>query len=829
MSTKYTVTGMSCNGCRSKVENTLNHIEGVTARVTLNPPEAHLEMPPGTTKETLQNALSKAGDYTLSDDSEPGSCCGAKPQKRIAQPVPANAVYYCPMHCEGDKTYDNPADCPVCGMDLVPMATNSASIYACPMQCEGDTTYDTPGDCPVCGMDLVAVGAAEPEDKTYETLKRKMWIAALCTFPVFLIAMTGMWADNPMYRLMGHTGWNIVQFTLSVPVLFYAGGFLFARAWRSIKSGNLNMFTLIGIGTGVAFAFSVVALFLPNIFPDEFRTATGDIHLYFEAATVIITLVLLGQLMEARAHKQTGGAIRNLMQLSPAEAVLIAHGTEKTIPVSQIHKGDLLRIKPGGKIPVDGSVVEGRSDVDESMLTGEPVPVMKSMSDALRAGTVNGNGSMVMRAEKVGSETLLAQIIDMVNKASRSRAPIQQLADKISRYFVPAVLVIAVLTFVIWAVWGPSPAYVYALINAVAVLIIACPCALGLATPMSVMVGVGKAAAAGILVKDAGALQQMQKVNVVLTDKTGTLTEGKPSVSDFEIFEGDPDSVLARVGALQAQSQHPLSLGITAFARAQSTRNVAVSDFENHSGMGISGRAESEKIIVGNKALFDHLGMAVPDRIAEKASSARAEAKTVSFIGIGANVVGFIALQDAVKPSSARAVKDLQDRGIDVVMVTGDNEVTAQAVAKSLGLTQFIANCMPEDKMREIERLQSEGKTVAMAGDGINDAPALAKADVGIAMGTGTDIAMESSDITLVKGDLLGIARAHRLSEKVMSNIKQNLFFAFVYNVLGVPIAAGLLYPAFGILLSPMIAAVAMSFSSVSVILNSLRLRGAKI
>lgn len=829
MHTRYTVTGMSCDGCRSKIEKTLNNLEGVSAKVSLHPPQAHVEMPEGTTHETLQNALSAAGNYELLDDSAPKSCCAHTPPTP-AMPADPNAVYYCPMHCEGDKTYDKAGDCPICGMDLVPAPSAGTSVYGCPMQCEGDKTYEQPGDCPVCGMDLVAIGPApEAEDSSYETLKRKMWVAAICTIPVFLIAMTGMWADNPMYRLMGHHGWNIVQFVLSVPVLFYAGGFLFARAWRSIKSGNLNMFTLIGIGTGVAFVFSVAALFFPGLFPQEFRTETGDIHLYFEAATVIITLVLLGQLMEARAHKQTGGAIRNLMQLSPAEAFLLVDGIEKTVPVPHIQKGDLLRVKPGGKIPVDGTVVDGQSDVDESMLTGEPVPVAKTIGDSLSAGTVSGNGSMVMRAEKVGSETLLAQIIEMVNKASRSRAPIQQLADKISKYFVPAVLGIAVITFIVWAIWGPSPSYVYALINAVAVLIIACPCALGLATPMSVMVGVGKAATAGILIKDAGALQQMEKVTVVLSDKTGTITNGKPTVSDFEIFEGDSGELLAQVGALHQQSQHPLSQGIAAYARNASAETPAVTDFENHTGKGISGRINNRRLAIGNKALTDALDIVLPTEIAARAASAREQAKTVSYIALDNRVIGFIALQDAIKPSSEKAVKALQQQGISVIMVTGDNETTAAAVAKTLGLDGFIANCLPQDKLVEIERLQAQGKIVAMAGDGINDAPALAKADVGIAMGTGTDIAMESADVTLVKGDLRGIARAHRLSREVMKNIKQNLFFAFIYNVLGVPVAAGLLYPAFGILLSPMIAAVAMSFSSVSVILNSLRLRNAKI
>ena len=589
------------------------------------------------------------------------------------------------------------------------------------------------------------------------------------------------------------------------------------------------MFTLIGIGTGVAFVFSIVGMLFPNVFPEEFKTEHGTIHLYFEAATVIITLVLLGQLLEARAHSQTSGAIKELLKLAPTEATLVQNGTDKIISIHDIKKGDLLRVKPGDKIPVDGKIKEGESTIDESMITGEPIPVDKKTGDDVTSGTINGNKSFVMIAEKVGSETLLSQIIKMVNDASRSRAPIQKLADSISKYFVPIVVIIAVLTFFVWAKFGPDPALVYGFINAVAVLIIACPCALGLATPMSVMVGVGKGAQSGVLIKNAEALEKMNKVNVLITDKTGTITEGKPSVEKVYASNNDEDSLLQNIASLNQYSEHPLAQAVVNYAKTKNISLIEVKDFENVTGKGVVGTVNSKIVALGNKKLMEQVNVSVSYDLENQIIAEQKLGKTVSYIAVDGIAVGFVSITDAIKSSSAAAIKELMRQGVEVIMLTGDNANTAKAVADTLHLSSFKAGCLPEDKLKEIKRLQSEGKIVAMAGDGINDAPALAQADVGIAMGTGTDVAIESAKITLVKGDLQGIVKAKNLSHSVMKNIKQNLFFAFIYNVLGVPIAAGVLYPAFGILLSPMIAALAMSFSSVSVIGNALRLRNLKI
>ena len=599
------------------------------------------------------------------------------------------------------------------------------------------------------------------------------------------------------------------------------------------------MFTLVGLGTGVAFVFSIFALLFPDVFPDQFKTESGTVHLYFEATAVILALVLLGQLLEARAHSQTSGAIKALLKLAPSEAVLVTEGEEdRVISIHNIKAGDLLRVKPGDKIPVDGKVTEGSSSVDESMISGEPIPVDKSKDDKVSSGTVNGNRSFVMVAEKVGSETLLSQIIQMVNDASRSRAPIQKLADTISKYFVPIVIVVSLITFAVWAIfWPEEDALVYAFVNAIAVLIIACPCALGLATPMSVMVGVGKGAQSGVLIKNAEALEAMNKVDVLITDKTGTITEGKPSVEKVFSADGqDAATMLKYIASLNQYSEHPLAEAVVKYAKEQNTSLVSVADFESVSGKGVIGTVDGKSIALGNSRLMQISspsgrsgGAVISEDLDSKVIAEQKLGKTVSYISVDGVAQGYVAISDAIKPTSKSAISALIEKGVEVIMLTGDNSNTAKAVADELHLSDFKAECLPEDKLNYIKDLQAKGKVVAMAGDGINDSPALAQSDVGIAMGTGTDVAMESAKITLVKGDLLGIVKAKNLSHAVMTNIKQNLFFAFIYNVLGVPIAAGVLFPVFGLLLSPMIAAAAMSFSSVSVIANSLRLKTVEI
>jgi len=590
------------------------------------------------------------------------------------------------------------------------------------------------------------------------------------------------------------------------------------------------MFTLIGIGTGVAFLFSIVAMLFPNIFPDQFKTMSGTVFVYFEAATVILTLVLLGQVMEAKAHSRTSGAIKELLKLVPSEATLVLNGEDKVISIDDIKKGDHLRVKPGEKIPVDGKLIEGESSIDESMITGEPIPADKKLDDKVTSGTINTTRSFVMEAEKVGADTLLSHIIKMVNDASRSKAPIQKLVDRISKYFVPIVVVISILTFIAWLIFGPEPRYVYAFVNAIAVLIIACPCALGLATPMSVMVGVGKGAQNGVLIKNAEALEKMNKIDTLIVDKTGTLTEGKPSVEKVVTEEGFiEDDVLQKIASLNKYSEHPLAEAIVKYGKQKQISFSDVNDFTAVAGKGVTGTVDGKKVALGNKKLMEEIESAISAQLQTKVSNEQKAGKTVSYISIDNNAIGYITITDKIKETSKAAIQDLLDQQIQIIMITGDNAGTAKAVADELHLSDFKAEYLPEDKLNEIKQLQSEGKKVAMAGDGINDSPALAQSDVGIAMGTGTDVAIESATITLVKGDLQGIVKAKKLSKGVMRNIHQNLGFAFIYNVLGIPIAAGLLYPLFGILLSPMIAALAMSFSSVSVIVNSLRLRGLKL
>lgn len=841
MEQNYIITGMSCDGCRSKVEKTLNAIEGIEANVSLQPPIANLKMKKHIPIAQLQDALSAAGKYTIiinnsespTDKPETKSCCGSKKHDTIENVVfadDARGKYYCPMHCEGEKVYDKPGSCPVCGMNLekIPELTPVKIKYTCPMHPE--VIKEGPGSCPICGMDLVPMEPTDSEEnKMYNDLVHKMKIAVICTVPVFIIAMSDMIPDNPLIKILSTENWNWVQLLLSLPVVFYAGWMFFVRAWKSILTWNLNMFTLIGIGTGVAFLFSLFGMFFSAIFPAEFKTHNGMVSLYFEATTVILTLVLLGQLLEARAHSQTSGAIKELLKLAPTEAVLVLDGKDKVISIHDIKKGDLLRVKPGDKIPVDGKITDGESTIDESMITGEPIPVDKKTGVNVSSGTINGNKSFVMIAEKVGSETLLSQIIQMVNSASRSKAPIQKLADRIAKYFVPIVVFVSVVTFFVWAKFGPEPALVYGLINAIAVLIIACPCALGLATPMSVMVGVGKGAQSGVLIKNAEALENMNKVNVLITDKTGTITEGKPSVEKVFSLNNDEDALLQSIASLNQYSEHPLAQAVVNFAKAKGVSLITVKDFEAISGKGVIGTVENKKVALGNKKLMEQVNVSVSEELETKIVTEQKLGKTVSYISVDGLAVGFVSISDAIKTTSIEAIKELIHQGVEVIMLTGDNENTAKAVASTLHLSSYKSGCLPEDKLKEIKRLQSEGKIVAMAGDGINDAPALAQADIGIAMGTGTDVAIESAKITLVKGDLQGIVKAKMLSHAVMKNIKQNLFFAFFYNALGVPIAAGVLYPVFGILLSPMLAALAMSFSSVSVIGNALRLRNSKL
>ena len=750
--------------------------------------------------------------------------------------------YYCPMHCEGDKFYDKPGNCPVCGMNLVKAPTvpkenstqqiTSSDIrgkYTCPMHPE--IIRDAPGSCPICGMDLVSLQPSQTEEeKLFKELSKKFKVAVLFTFFILIIAMSDMLPTNPLFSIMSQSKWNFIQLALSLPVVFYSGWMFFKRAWRSIISWNLNMFTLVGIGTGVAFLFSIITMLFPNIFPAQFKTENGTVFVYFEATTVILTLVLLGQLLEARAHTKTSGAIKELLKLVPSEATLVINGEEKIISINEIKKGDLLRVKPGEKMAVDGKITEGEASIDESMITGEPIPVDKKTGDKVTSGTINTTTSFVMEAEKIGSETLLAQIINMVNDASRSKAPIQKLADKISRYFVPAVVIVSALTFIAWTLFGPEPKYVYAFVNAIAVLIIACPCALGLATPMSVMVGVGRGAQAGVLIKNAEAIEKMNEIDTLIIDKTGTITEGKPSVENIVALKDfNADDLLKKIASINKQSEHPLADAVVKYAASKKITLTDVKDFKAVAGKGVTGTVDSKKVAIGNKKLMEETNSNVPDDLDSQVKKEQGNGKTVSYISVDGIVAGFVTITDKIKETSKEAIRELINNHINVIMLTGDNAGTAKAVADTLNLSAYKAEFLPQNKLEEVKRLQKAGKKVAVAGDGINDAPALAQADVGIAMGTGTDVAIESAAITLVKGDLQGIVKAKKLSHAVMKNIKQNLFFAFIYNVVGVPIAAGILYPFFGLLLSPMIAAAAMSVSSVSVIGNALRLRNVNL
>jgi P-type Cu+ transporter len=740
-------------------------------------------------------------------------------------------MYTCPMHPEIREP--KPGACPKCGMALEPVAPSAPvtkTEWTCPMHPE--IVRNEPGNCPICGMALEpkTIAAEEEENPELVDMTHRLWVSAVLSVPLVIIAMRHYIPGlSVIDRLLSSAVLKWLELILATPVVLWGAWPFFVRGWQSIATWNLNMFTLIGLGVGLAYAYSIVAALFPGIFPKSFRGEGGEVGMYFEAAAVITTLVLVGQVLELKARTRTGAAIRALLGLAPNTARRIRDGQEEDVSLEQIEAGDLLRVRPGEKIPVDGSVTEGSSAVDESMITGEPIPVSKQAGDRVIGATVNGTGTLVMKAEKVGSETLLAQIVHMVAEAQRSRAPIQKLADIVAGYFVQAVVSAAVITFIVWAWIGPEPRLAYAIVNAVAVLIIACPCALGLATPMSIMVAMGKGATAGVLFKNAEAIEVMKTVDTLVTDKTGTLTEGKPKLVNIISEAGfDERTVLHLASSIEMGSEHPLAEAIVSGAKEKGLSPSKVDSFESLTGRGVTGIVDGRKLSLGNRRLLEDLGVPQGD-LPDRAEAMRKAGQTAMFLAVDGKAAGILAVADPIKPTTAEAIGKLHQEGIRVVMITGDSRTTAEAVGKKLGIDEVIAEVLPDQKAEMVKQLQSEGKIVAMAGDGINDAPALAQAHVGVAMGTGTDVAMQSAGVTLVKGDLRGIVRARRLSRLTMQNIKQNLFFAFVYNSLGVPVAAGVLYPVFGILLSPIIAAAAMSFSSVSVIGNSLRLRGIQL
>ena len=740
-----------------------------------------------------------------------------------------NTYYFCSAHClerfRAEPARFLSAETSAQRPD-VPAPSARKTEWLCPMHPQ--IVRDAPGSCPICGMALEPRVASAQEDVNPELvdMTRRFWTSAALTFPLLLIAMAEMlplgglreWVMSPASR------W--VELVLATPVVVWGGWPFFQRGWASIVNRSPNMFTLIAMGVGAAYAFSVAATLFPDALPEAFRGHGGRAMVYFEAAAVITTLALLGQVLELRARSRTSSAIRSLLSLAPPTGRLVgADGSERDVPLETVKPGDRLRVRPGEKIPVDGVVLEGESAVDESMITGESMPVEKGAGAKVVGGTVNGTGSLVIEAKRVGADTLLAHIVRLVGEAQRSRAPIQRLADRVSAWFVPAVVVTAIGTFAVWAVVGPEPRLAYALVNAIAVLIIACPCALGLATPMSIMVGIGRGATSGVLIRNAEALERFEKVDTLVVDKTGTLTLGKPRVVSVEPAERvDPSELLRLAASLERGSEHPLAAAIVAGAQEKSLRLEAVSQFQSLTGRGVTGVVSGRKVSLGNRTLLEELKVD-PGRLVDKAEALRGQGQTVMFVVVDGRAAGLLGVADPIKDTTPEALQLLRAEGIRVVMVTGDSRATAEAVARQLGITDVEAEVLPEKKVEVVKRLQAEGHVVAMAGDGVNDAPALAQADVGIAMGTGTDVAMESADVTLIKGDLRGIVRARRLSRATMRNIRQNLFFAFVYNVLGIPVAAGVLYPFFGLLLNPMIAAAAMSFSSVSVIANALRLR----
>ena len=737
---------------------------------------------------------------------------------------PTGAKYYCPM-CAGVES-DQPGDCPKCGMSLErnpAFAEQRTTVWTCPMHPQIE--QDHPGSCPICGMALEpkTVSAVPEENQELRDMTRRLWMGGALALPVFILGMLHL---LPAFEHVGNSSvsrWT--QLLLSTPVVWWAGWPFFVRGARSLRNGNWNMFTLIALGTGAAWTYSTVAFFAPSLFPESMRVH-GAVDVYFEAAAIIIVLVILGQVLELRARARTSSAIKALLNLTPPTALRVSDTGDVEIPLGDIKVGDRLRVQPGAKIPVDGVIESGGSSVDESMLTGESLPVEKSVGDPVTAGTVNATGGFVFRAEHIGADTLLARIVNMVANAQRSRAPIQGLADKVARWFVPAVVVVAVATFLIWFFWGPEPRLAYAIVNAVAVLIIACPCALGLATPMSIMVGVGRGAQEGILVKNAEALELLGETKILVVDKTGTLTEGRPELMDVVVLASIDESKLLQLAAsLERSSEHPLAAAVVRGAETRKLPLLDSADFRSVTAGGVAGNVDGQTVLVGKLGFLEAEGVSILTTSKEQAARLQSTGKTVLFVAVDGKAAGLLAVADPIKPTTPEAISDLQALGIELVVATGDNRRTADAVARQLGLLRVESEVEPAGKIRLVESLKQKTSRVAMAGDGINDAPALAAADVGIAMGTGTDVAMESAGVTLVKGDLRGIAKAIRLSRGTMRNIRQNLFFAFIYNLVGVPIAAGVLYPFFGILLSPMIAGAAMAFSSVSVIANALRLR----
>jgi Cu+-exporting ATPase len=765
------------------------------------------------------------------NESAHACCHGTAERAAPRKPPSSGAKYFCPM-CEGVES-DRPGDCPKCGMALeraAPAPQRTRTIYTCPMHPEIE--QEGPGQCPICGMDLepkFVQAAEEEEDPELRSMTRRFWVSAGLSIPLLIMAMAPMLGIE-LHRWIRPQLNNWLQLALATPVVLWGGWPFFVRGWRSIVNRSLNMFTLIAIGTGAAYLYSLFAVLFPEYIPQAFRDPVHGIPVYFEAAAIIITLVLLGQVLELRARRRTGGAIRELLSLAPPTARVVRDGDEREVPLEEVHVGDTLRVRPGDKVAVDGKVVEGRSSVDESMISGEPIPVGKGPGDEVIGGTVNQTGSFLMRADRVGSDTVLSRIVDMVAQAQRSRAPIQRLVDQVAAWFVPAVVVIAILTFIGWALLGPEPRLAYALVNAVAVLIIACPCALGLATPMSIMVGVGRGAREGILIKNAEALETLEKADTIIVDKTGTLTEGRPELVEVVATGSVPEDELLRLSAaVEQQSEHPLARAVVEGTGKRGLKTYTAQDFQSTTGGGVLGTVEGRRVLIGKPEFLQEHGVADVQPLVDRAAALQEKGQTVVFVGIDGRAAGLLAVADPIKASTPEAIRALHELGLRVVMLTGDNEKTARSVARKLGIDEFEAGVLPEQKHERVRQLRAQGHVVAMAGDGINDAPALAEADIGIAMGTGTDVAIESAGVTLVRGDLRGIARAVALSRHVMRNIRQNLFFAFIYNSLGVPIAAGVLYPVFGLLLSPMLAAAAMSLSSVSVIANALRLRATKL
>lgn len=881
MKTQYKVLGMTCSGCQRMVEQKLNEMEGVQAIVHLDRGYVEIESSAPYTLDDYQEQLAALSHYEIvamgsqatapaavkiadspsqryvcpmfceGEDkvySEKGRCpvCNmhlvsvesledqpkASAHRHAIKPNSDKAgKYYCPMMCEGDKVYDAFGACPVCGMNLekIPVLTPQVE-YRCPMHPE--IVQDHPGSCPICGMDLQATQLADEADRGYMALRQKFWISTALTIPVFLLAMGDMLPQAPVSKFIAPTVNAWIQLLFTLPIVFYTCWMFFERAYTSFKTWRLNMFSLIGLGAGAAFIYSVLALIFPHLLPQEMADHHGNASLYFESVCVILTLVLLGQLMEAKAHSKTNSAIKELINLAPAEAILVTDKEERKIAVSEIQLGDILRVRPGDKVPIDGEITQGYCSVDESMISGEPMPVVKMLGDTVIGGTINGNHSFLMKAKRLGNDTLLAQIIQLVNEASRSQAPIQKMTDRVASFFVPIVILVALVTFALWFFSAHDERLAFAFTNMLAVLIVACPCALGLATPMSVMVGIGKGAKNGILIKNAEALEKLQKVDTLIVDKTGTLTEGKPAVTGIygiDTNQFKENDLLQIAASINKSSSHPLAQAMVDRSKERSLQLLDVTDFENITGKGVSGKIFHMRVLLGTQKLMEEHDIAVPQVLLDRMSAEQDSGNSISLLAVDAVCVGLLTIRDEIKESSAEAIAQIRQRGIEVYMFTGDNATTAQAVAEKTGIGNVSAGMLPADKLQKIKALQQRGKVVAMAGDGINDAPALTQADIGIAMGTGTDIAIQSAEITLLKGDLRAIIKSINLSRRMLSNVKQNLAFAFMYNVIGIPIAAGILYPSFGLLMSPMIAAAAMSLSSVSVIVNSLRLNAAKL